>query len=923
MLILLALILPLTSFAFPFSSQPRVETIGNTLPITTPKLPNLLEPIVYHDFWFYCLQFLDNYARWAANQTRERVGSYTNNLNWQPLIPLVYASTTDTIGSTSGTTNGPNVLFGYAITASASGSLSSIGVNVKTTASGNVRLGIYSTLTGTPTFTGLLGQSASVSAPTGWVDAAVIGVTIVQGITYYLAVVSDENTIFYANASAGTEYYKGITYGSLPDPTPTLTSDTTTANMRMTYSSAQALSATPSDALNQLDSLGRNLVGKRSNADAGSVADVIAKLRNVPKSFSDVLSFTDTLARLLVGERTLTDMLSLTDSLSKLRNVPTSLSDTVAWVDSLAFKFVGARTLADVLVFTDALTGLRNVPKSLSDVLSLTDSLSFRYIGARSLADILAFTDTLARLRNVPTSLADILSFVDALAFKYVGSRSLTDALSLTDTISRLRNTPNSLSDILVIADSLTFKYIGVRTLSDAITFVDSLTYLRNIPKSLTNTLSLTDVLSKVLIAQRSFTEAISLTDSLTYLRNVPTSISDVLAFLDNLSRAYVGQRANTDILSLADQLTHTSGKPLTDTVSFADILSYLLVAKRNPTESISISDILSHLIGKPVTDILTLSDILARSYAGLRGATDISALIDALSIGVGKPLAESLVISDSLSRLFTGQLSLNDIIQLVDVFNTGAVRLASLTEQLQFTDTILRQYSGQTNLNELLILTDNLVAYAPGVPSAVSITIQDLFNLNDLLSKLLIPSGFTGTGGGVGATISPLVQIQLAAIPRIATLDYIATNPMSIQTFLFQPSSIVQVLFTANNNNKTAQVVQIWFSINLDGKPYVTTPKAQESLSAGVPTSLYSWLLIDQPGTYEIIPHVEALPSDPNFQPVNLPTQTVVVDLWQIYLASVILWLAILIPIIAVTVFTTRAILARKAEEKEAEASN
>lgn len=89
MLLLLALILPLTSFAFPFNSQPQTGTASNTEAFTpSPKLPNLLEPTVYHDFWFYVGQWLDNYAHWVANQFRVRVGSYTEGV----LIPSVYAA---------------------------------------------------------------------------------------------------------------------------------------------------------------------------------------------------------------------------------------------------------------------------------------------------------------------------------------------------------------------------------------------------------------------------------------------------------------------------------------------------------------------------------------------------------------------------------------------------------------------------------------------------------------------------------------------------------------------------------------------------------------------------------------------------------------------------------------------------------------
>lgn len=304
---------------------------------------------------------------------------------------------------------------------------------------------------------------------------------------------------------------------------------------------------------------------------------------------------------------------------------------------------------------------------------------------------------------------------------------------------------------------------------------------------------------------------------------------------------------------------------------------------------------------GKPLADSWMLTDLLTRQFAGTASFTDNLALIEAVLKGSGTSTTDLLLLVDTLNRGYSG----------------GRTSIESII----ITDLFARQYGVQIFLSEILTITENLTAVYTsfGGPSTITINVQDLFNLNDLLGKLLTPAPFGVTGGTPG-TVGPLVQIQLAAIPRIATLDYIAANPMSIQLFLFKPSSILQVLFTATNGTKDKQVVDIFFNIELNGKPYMTTPKSQQSLAPGIPTNIYSWLLIDQPGTYQIIPYAEAVPQEANFSTVTLPTQTIVVEAWQIWLATTILWLLILGPIIAVTVFATRAILTRRKEAKEAE---
>ena len=141
-------------------------------------------------------------------------------------------SVTDTIGSTATHSTGTGYyIAGYAIVASKSGIVRTLGINLLT-AAGNIRLALYSTYSNLK-FSGLLGQSASTAAVAGWNDLTVTGITVVASTTYYIcfqlsSLLADR---YYANS--GTQYYCAFAYDAFPDPTPSLTSNVATGNMRM------------------------------------------------------------------------------------------------------------------------------------------------------------------------------------------------------------------------------------------------------------------------------------------------------------------------------------------------------------------------------------------------------------------------------------------------------------------------------------------------------------------------------------------------------------------------------------------------------------------------------------------------------------------------------------------------------------------
>jgi hypothetical protein len=230
--------------ASPFSQRQQGTTA--IAPSPAASLPKLPKP----QKWDWNL--LSDFYKWLDKLPESAVTyGYWLPSNIPNMIPNVYAqsnfgvtstgstnypTSTTTIADTSANTDASGEINGYAISPSVSGTLQSVGLNVKT-AAGNIRVAIYSTYSSSE-FSGLLGQSTSTVAATGWNDLSITGVFLTGGSTYYIcfqqSAPNDGSFLFYTNTS-GTKYSVSYTYGSFPGTTGTLTTISQTANMRITY----------------------------------------------------------------------------------------------------------------------------------------------------------------------------------------------------------------------------------------------------------------------------------------------------------------------------------------------------------------------------------------------------------------------------------------------------------------------------------------------------------------------------------------------------------------------------------------------------------------------------------------------------------------------------------------------------------------
>jgi hypothetical protein len=152
------------------------------------------------------------------------------------LTPFTLA-TTDETGGTTGQDQFVGYPYASPITTSASGTLSTIGVNIQAGGTGNVRLAIYSNLVAVPN--NLLCESGSTAlSGTGWtdVDVSACSLSIASSTAYWLAIQQDAtgDKVYISSASA---YQATQVYGAFASIWVG-TAGAERPNMRMTYAGA-------------------------------------------------------------------------------------------------------------------------------------------------------------------------------------------------------------------------------------------------------------------------------------------------------------------------------------------------------------------------------------------------------------------------------------------------------------------------------------------------------------------------------------------------------------------------------------------------------------------------------------------------------------------------------------------------------------
>jgi hypothetical protein len=143
--------------------------------------------------------------------------------------------TTDTIGGTTNHNSGDNgYVFACQITASASGSLSSVGQNIETIGVGGyIRTAIYSD-NGSDAPSTLLVESSQEASINGWNDLTVTGVNIVTGTKYWLALQIDNQPHPYSTSGNLNNVTQAM--GAFPaSPSWVSGAGWGIRNMRMTY----------------------------------------------------------------------------------------------------------------------------------------------------------------------------------------------------------------------------------------------------------------------------------------------------------------------------------------------------------------------------------------------------------------------------------------------------------------------------------------------------------------------------------------------------------------------------------------------------------------------------------------------------------------------------------------------------------------
>lgn len=283
--------------------------------------------------------------------------------------------TTDTIGTIANNGTLFGSLLSFPITASASGPLTSIGVNCKT-ASGNIRVAIYSSRNST-TLSGLLGQSSSVAAVSGWNDLAIPGVTIVSGTTYYLALQASDGSncaLYYQSGQTNAQgAHASYSYGVFTDPV-SIGLGNNLFNMRMSYTSSTTYSRSFGDSTSVSDGFSRLCSIIRTSAETLiSVSDSETRglqiFRVDTEGYFDPIYFPSQYFPTYIG---VSDSFSQNLQLQRTDSEPSiSISDT----ESRTLQAFRSDVETGISV-TDAYGRTRTVPGTLNETISVSDSES-------------------------------------------------------------------------------------------------------------------------------------------------------------------------------------------------------------------------------------------------------------------------------------------------------------------------------------------------------------------------------------------------------------------------------------------------------------------------------------------------------------------------------------------------------------------
>jgi hypothetical protein len=196
-----------------FTVAVKMTTPGYGYPIPVERADSYSTPTIQSGVSFMRYLDSDSWTDLATSSRnavcRVRVLATTDDPGTQKLIG---AADTTATGNED-----PNYLLLDKFTAEATGSLSQI--KIKAGAAGNVKVAIYSDVSGSPGSL-LSAVNTGTSVTTGWNNISITTTTITSGTAYWLALISDSYCMSY-KSTGGTGRYKAVSYSSFTFPTTT------------------------------------------------------------------------------------------------------------------------------------------------------------------------------------------------------------------------------------------------------------------------------------------------------------------------------------------------------------------------------------------------------------------------------------------------------------------------------------------------------------------------------------------------------------------------------------------------------------------------------------------------------------------------------------------------------------------------------
>lgn len=183
-------------------------------------------------------------------------------------------------------------------------------------------------------------------------------------------------------------------------------------------------------------------------ADAGGIADSIARITQIVFTMSDSINIADSFTSAHSATRVFSDLMAITDNISTGQINLLSLSDSIGILDNLSTTKTILLSLSEALSITDSLLKKGEVIFIADDSINISDSLGRQVTFKRELTELVGILDNLTKQIDYTQELDDIVNITDQLSRQVDSLVDIADNMIITDVMTVVSKLVSKLSEL-------------------------------------------------------------------------------------------------------------------------------------------------------------------------------------------------------------------------------------------------------------------------------------------------------------------------------------------------------------------------------------------------------------------------------------------------------------------------------------------